>query len=1233
MYESPLTSPTTNNPFNRDFQTRGAEMQTDLKDTLRSFRDTLAFSFQTLNLTLASMNNSVQALGTKIGQLSPGIGGQYIPANPHDNAYYGSLSKAYAQFAGSQNYAGMMTAHIPYNVSPLEFWKERQTEMAFRNGSGALALGASAVEELGTMFGGNYLGGKMARALGMTGTWAKIGMGLPAGMAISAMAGAYFDPFVAAGQEHNRDVAAIKRMSARFSNPFTIRQAQQATRGIEQLAYNELWNTTTLDSRLNMSGFRDLTMMGLQGNMFHGTSPDELAKQVSAASNIVKFLTGVMGNKDVQETMQMVKQLKDMGINVFQSVGAAQTMGLNAFKYGKIMGVDSGSLINAAANMSTAAFGQYGMPAFVGMNPAMRSLAFTQEAEKRGILTPAEIAAGGGIQAMGSRMVQMQANMLANTGIGGAMLYAGWDGGRGFDLNRFRAANANGYFNMLGGAVQNITSQGLGGIAGALVNRNNILASAANTPGGIEALLDQTLAGQIDVVKSLAGPNASIEDQINIATVLISRQNPGIDMGTAKLAATRVLRPSVALNMEAAANRQHTLGLLEDARARNSPGRALEVPGEMWDRFKGSLYRKLIQRPAATVTDKITNALDFSYESRVLSDDRLVNADSLDMFRWGIERTGEGNTPDIRRDATFSVRDYNTAIDMLNNNSGWGAIGHSIQRSGYMANNIVTGVLASVLPSGAHKDSVFWNPLRRSVEGMHSYIPELEDRLAANAIIDNSALWSRITSKDRISPLEALMRVGKNFKDDVTEHTIRAKFLQYADNATAWDPRIAAAESLYLYNRDRAGVIADANAAVERLSLGAEFTKGGLEQAFGKKFFAENFVQHADGTFKTDMTPDKMYMYLTGSNEAERYINSIAKQRGMDLDVARAAFALGLSNRSDDTRNNRLATMVAAGYLKDIDTLGEGFASLTNASRYINGAGATKLSLSANTSMKLLEDLGLSREDLSNVISTGKREDLDVMGTMIARLQEKSLSVEDQAAFNKLSPAARRAIANVAKFRSVNGYADPGAIVSKDKILNSIGNTLSLEGYEYTSRMFANLGIELTADQINDMYLGKAGGNFVNNFMSMDFGANTEGNTIQSNMRSVMKLDNDRLGNLLKRSMSDSAFNAAYGENGIDTQAERDKALRQYLINATRIVGKESEAKIEHAAGIKQSAIDTAVEATGGKPYVRVQLVDDEIKTARENLSKTINNLRVNTTVAKYASTYKDKQEQEGNIN
>ena len=1202
MYESPLTTPTTNNPFNRDYQDRGAAMQSDLKDTLRSFRDTLAFSFQTLNLTLASMNNSVHALSTKIGQLTPGVGGQYIPANAHGQAYFGSVSKAYAQFSGSNNYMGMLTANLPYNVSPLEFWKERQTEMALRNGSGALAFGSTVLEELGALAGGNFLGGKMAGALGMNGTWARIGMGFPAGMAVSALLGAYFDPFVEAGQEHNRDVAAIKRMSARFSSPFNIRQAQTATRGIEQLAYNELWNTTTLDSRLNMSGFRDLTMMGLQGNMFHGTSPEELAKQVSAASHVVKFLTGVMGNKDVQETMQMVKQLKDMGINVFQSAGAAQTMGLNALKYGKIMGVDTGSLINAAANMSTAAFGQYGMPAFVGMNPAMRNLAFAQEAEKRGILSAAEVAAGGGIQSIGARMLNLQSNLLANTGVGGAMLFAGWDGGTGFDLNKFRAANRNGYFGMLGGALGNITSQGVGGIARALVNRNNILASAANTPGGIQELLKETVSGQIDVIKGLAGDNASLDDQIAVAALLLTQQNPGMDMGTAKLVATDVLRPSIGKNMENNANRQVALGALEAARARNSPGRMFEAPGEAWDRFTGSLYRNLIQRPAAAATDMLTNALDFSYESKLVADDRILAADRYDTYRWAFDGASKRGLPDgtLR---FYSDEDLAAANKQMRSRSGleWE---HSIRRG----MNMVTDAFSDM--------------------GQNA----LEDRLFVNSANATQDLWRRISSKNRMSTVEARARAAEFLREGVDQDAIAAVFSRYSDNTDGLDPLRAASEVLYNYSNDKELLQRRSQVGVENLKsrLNIANNEQLARRVYGDAYVDDKIKNGAlagDG-FKFNLAADTI-MSTVNAADAKANIDRIARELGWSYEQTSGTISKALTGKD---ANSRMATVLSAGLDTQAMALAEANASLRNIDQMMLSTTGSPggLSIAVNNANKIFDSMGLSKELLGDVVSSGSVEDMTTLADIAAKMQHygAELDNKDYARIRKMGSAGKRAAQALVDNSGNRSYYTGGKPLSRDEITGLFQNVIAGHVSSGISDQLKAYGIDMDSSEIADLYVGKGSG-------IMDFIRDTkvkgsaEWNAVQQRADYLSQASNEELTTHLQGILGDSVV-SSYGKDGVSSDDERRKALQQLGLHLISNTASESSAKTSQYASVMKSAIDSAVETVGGKkPFVRVQIVDDEIKTERARIEREIAVNKLKNSAAEFASTWADNRKNE----
>ena len=1163
MYESPLTTPATNNPFNRDFQNRGAEMQSDLKDTLRSFRDSLAFSFQTLNLTLASMNSSVQSLGTKIGQLSPGMAGQYIPATHMANMYYGGVSKSYAQFAGSQNFAGLLSANQPYTVSPMEFWRERGTEMAFRSGSGALTLGGTALEEGLSLYGGNAIGGYLARRLGMTGAMAGLGMGIIPGMIIGGAMGAIMDPYIAAAQEHNRDVAAVKRMSARFGSPFTIKQAQTATRGIEELAYNEIWNTTTLDSRLNMSGFRDLTMMGLQGNMFHGTTPEELVKQVSAASKVVKFLTGVMGNKDVQETMQMVKQLKDMGVNVFNAPGAASTMGTNAFMYGRTMGVDSASLLNAAANMSTAAFGQFGNPAFVGINPAMKNLAYLQELEKRGVLSAAEVAAGGGIQAMGGRMLDVQARMLNNNGIGGAMLYAGMMQGGGFNRGQFNASlGAGGYFGMLGNAARNITEGGLGSIANALVNKNNLLAQAANSPGGIDSMLTETLRAQFMYLPK----GNDINEDVDIAAAALMQMNPGLDSGTARSLATRVIRPSFERNLDATANREAQLGLLERTRAANSPGRMFETPGEYWDRFKGSLYRNFIQKDAANAVDKLTNALDFTYESDIMTNGRTANANTLEMYRWAnSDRTAYNRYKD--RDMTFSGTDFADAWMQATDRDGFEWI-HSGKRGANMILGLATG---------------------RSIN-------TLEDRIQTNAIIANSGLWNRITSKDRMSKTEARGIASQYLANSTTSQAIERIFDKYSDNATAWDPIRAAADVLVNQSNSLESLQSQADDAISKATSSIDFQKL-AEELYGSETVANQ--TNAAGKFVMTGGADTIMLSSLQGAEQQEVIRREAARLGMDPKQLTAITAMQYAT---STGNNNVALNYAAGRGKAMESLAEAYASLRRSDGYIVGQNLQQLSYNANRDLKDLVSLGFDKDSIGTLLTEGKLEDIDTLSNYASILQHRDLTGEELAGMEKLSPAAKKIADNLVK----NGAK--GSLFSSnftnEEIINKLKNQMQLEGITSIRQSLGSFGLGNVSDA--DMQRILSGdGNLAGYIKGMDAKNNRELQRVQQSITKFENYNAESMSRVLRGKLGEEQFTKLFGTDGITGDQERNKAVEQYALHLSQATSKRQDAQIAQAASVRNSAIDSAVDIVGqAKPYVRVVMVDEEIKTARKKLDE-----------------------------
>lgn len=1171
---NPFPFPQQNNPFNDQAKESGAKMQSELRDTLRSFRDSLAFSFQTLNLTLASLNNSVRTVGIKISQLNTPASMQYVPpTHPLSNAYYGSMSRSYADFMGNRGMLGVFTADQPYNVNPLEFWREKQGEEATRLGGAASAFTTAVGEELLTYGAGIAGGNALARVFGMGGsTLAKFAFGAPAAMLASQVIGAYAQPFVASAQEHSRDVAAVRRMSGRFSTPFTIAQSQDVMRGIERLAYQETLNTNRLEPRLSMSGFRDITMMGLQADMFKGTTPEELVQQVASASQVVKFLTGVLGNKDVRETMETVKQLKNMGINLFKNPGVANMLGNDAFGFGRVMGVDSATMMGMAANMSTAAFGQFGNPAAIGIQPAMRNLAYLSELEKRGILSSAEMNAAGGVQAVGARMLDMQARLLNNPNVGGALLMSGWDGNKGFNMDQFRANAANGYIGTLGSAARNFISGGIGGMATFLMNQENIMSDLAQQ-GNIGEVLDAMLASKLNM---LPGINSMTPDEaVNYAAMFL-RDTYGVDSATAKASAIRVLRPSTGKAVERQRNREIQLSTMELARAQHAPTRFFESIGEGWERLKSSAYETLIRRPAVAMSDAWINLADDTYESRDIIPQEMITLDHI----YGLKNRNRSNYR-LSKDGQPTTKEIEQAYRNLERTD---TLGYSIDRFF----NMTLG------PNGIRKNT-------------------LDDIVYANALNYNADFWkNQITPGKKLSTANVVAELVQSglFGSNVNSRRFNEYF---EDNYNASNSneifRVASdyiVENLSASGRksmDRAIRSASESLAMRGLDLDALFKDLSSTTSDGKAFTDANSAYTA--AIQSE-NRNKVLAYM-----AKKGINDMSVEQVVGLMVNKA-FKGKISND---------AYVEAAGQhaLKyDVASAGD---TGENAAMFARGdQKAGLIDLTRNLDLKLLKDLNIDRTDMS-ILNKASAEDTDAFIDYVVN-HAYNFGKEDTAALAKIKSKDLQNLAAKVVGNSTYGLSNrrvlSNSIGLKDRVANeafgtTATNTDQLNSIKGTLAGAISHGNTATVQDnlmatLRDLGFNTEGKD-ATEFLDIIKGTTTtqEGRRIQRNIDAFASKALSDQANILKNMLSKADFEKLVGENGIldaDNPNEVRKAQEQYalILAQSGAVDTKVESKNKQANVVK-SAVDSAVDTTGhGLPYVRIKNVDAAINKAQEDL-------------------------------
>lgn len=1155
----------------------------DLSTTLRSFRDSLAFSFQTLNLTLSSLNNSVRTVGTKLGAQDIHFANQsqYIRTGP-PGIWLGAMNPAYASFAGRQSLVGMITANNPYNVSPMEFWQNRAQEMGYRfSSAGINALGTGA--EVGAGLAGTLMGGPaLARAFGMGGSrLAGFMLGGPVGMIAGTMVGAVADPMIRVAQEHNRDVAALQRMSARFATGgFTTRQSQQAMRGIEDLAYNEIFNTNSLQPRLNMSGFRELTNMGLQGGLFYGTSPDDLVKQVGAAANVVKFLTGVMGNKDVQETMQLVKQMKDMGVNLFHSNSFAMGLGTDAFKYGRAMGINPGQMMNMAANMSTVAFGQYGNPAYVGMQPAMRNLAYMQELEKRGALTPAEIAAGGGVQTMATRMLSAQAAMLNSGNIGLPMLYAGATANGGFNIGQFQnAMGRGGYFGTIGAAAQNLFKDGIWSMSNIMSNQTNIIDALANQDYMNDALLGVVGAGT-NMMPGMNERGRTAKERMQLRALYIQNwmRNNGadIDMGTAKAMAMHIDMPQYNDMVETAANNSYRTGIMEEQRAFRSPGRMFERVGENIERLTSGIWHNTIQRPAREFADALTNIADFSYANNMSLQNSGLTMQDFDTYRAAGAYLRSSN---MNQRAMYSANDvraaYRASTLDIEGNPLTSGVFHGVNR------------LMNTLES----------PFRRRD------LNALEDVIATNDRLANARIWNRIASGDRISSLQALASSAYLFKSGTTEADV-ARYFEGQSNSYAGDPRDRAANALWGLGSDALrSNYAASSLAISKNMAGIDIASSVLNDATrnGKGFangqFSDLTADEVLNTYLREGATQDRIKKLTDEYNTRNNGNKITTDQMAGFVAQRLA---GKGTAAGDV-GNRVAATYLAGSSEALENIAVGFSSDRNAGQWIGQEGVGGANYSVSAAADFFQTAGISQEMLSDIYNKGGWAEMEALGNIIDLYNQGT--DPDGAA---LAAAGLDNVKSATGKRLLDRWKESGKGM---KSIDSDMYALKLTDRRFNKREFlgagaamfrnlsegklqntlSNLGINLSEDELGSI-LSKEGGLY--EYVTQDMDANTQQ---KQELRDFAK----RIGGMSQEELN-KAYGLTIGKDGLT----KSRAIDFLIGDQGNLAAAQQAETVNKAFTKKKSAIDSAVANDNGEPYVRVKMVKDSAKEARGDIDK-----------------------------
>jgi hypothetical protein len=572
-------------------------MRSEMVSTMRDLKDTLSLSMSTMNQTLSSVHETLRSINLHVAAYAQQRNPQYIPA-PATSFYPGGLSSPMQNYLGRSSFMDLVINDRPFNVDPREFYtgsmQERDrrissamTDATFTGLQGAAVIGGSSLMERGAA-------GLMARrGLPLPG-WARMGVGIAGSIALgSAMQTFNWGEEAAAFARNSAD---IRRLSPRTGREFSEGESMNVAQHLRRFALEETKTTTAFDTRLGQRGAESLLKQGMSSGLFNADNPDQLLKQFEQAAGVVRILTGIMGNKDIIDTVNDMVTLKAMGKNLVASPHELKQLNDQSFKYAAAMGVQRSQLVKEAMHGAQQIYPQFGLPSYLGITPMMQSMAYANELEKRRLLSPSEMSVAGGVKGLAQNITQFMAGMSRNPALGGLVYGAGMTSNGQFSMDQAQSAmNKGGYFGTAHSSIQNIIS---GGPSRYLLmqmespNMEDAMSSSGQKGEMMREMLKKAIAMSFQALRPktymerLAVAAAAIQD-------IGQQQGTPVDMPTAKALALQLISPQVMNAMEKEGTRAMSRGDFDAIAARNTPGRMFSRIGEKWDTFtEGVSYYK-----------------------------------------------------------------------------------------------------------------------------------------------------------------------------------------------------------------------------------------------------------------------------------------------------------------------------------------------------------------------------------------------------------------------------------------------------------------------------------------------------------------------------------------------------------------------------------------------------------------------------------------------------------------
>jgi hypothetical protein len=213
-------------------------------------------------------------------------------------------------------------------------------------------------------------------------------------------------------------------------------------RGLSQRASVQLagrFQRMTENAEMSEFNMRDVmritNIAGQRGMLDMAQSGEQIATQVRNVARGLRQFMMIAEMPDVQQAMQSMASMRQMGMTVPETMVAAR----NAQTFARMAGMTTQGIMNFSGAQGGFTFQQAGMTAGLGMQAHMGALGVARQSVAAGAFTPQQLALAGGTQGLAQTMTEGQAAMLNLRYPLMGMLTRGENGQLTIDTERMRA--------------------------------------------------------------------------------------------------------------------------------------------------------------------------------------------------------------------------------------------------------------------------------------------------------------------------------------------------------------------------------------------------------------------------------------------------------------------------------------------------------------------------------------------------------------------------------------------------------------------------------------------------------------------------------------------------------------------------------------------------------------------------------------------------------------------------